>query len=171
MLEALGGIVAVFVLDRGAKALAFAGDGTARARWARSAGERGAPPAPRRGGFVEFRPVRNGVPWAWRRGSPAAWIAAFAVALAAGLAAVQWGPLTSPLARIGLGAALGGALGNLVDRLRHGAVLDFLHCGLSAGGSRWRSAFNLADLAILGGLACVFASYVATLAHAWSANG
>jgi signal peptidase II len=156
MLEALAGVVAVFVLDRGTKAAVFAGDGTARRVWAKRR------PWP---GLLEVRPVRTRAPWAWRRGSPAAWILAFAVALAAGFAAVQGGALGTPLARLGLGAALGGALGNLYDRLRHGAVLDFLHCGLRARGMRWTSTFNLADLGILGGLACLFASYVAALAH------
>ena len=45
----------------------------------------------------------------------------------------------------GLGLVLGGAFGNLVDRVRMRAVLDFIHCHLGA----WDfPAFNLADTAI-----------------------
>jgi signal peptidase II len=44
-------------------------------------------------------------------------------------------------AQAGLGAALGGAAGNLVDRFRHGAVFDFVDLGC------W-PVFNLADVAI-----------------------
>lgn len=46
---------------------------------------------------------------------------------------------------LGLGAILGGALGNLVDRLRLGAVVDFLDFYL--GNWHW-PAFNIADSAI-----------------------
>jgi signal peptidase II len=47
----------------------------------------------------------------------------------------------------GIGAAVGGATGNLLDQLRRGAVIDFIVIG------RW-PAFNLADAAIIlgGGL-------------------
>ncbi|WP_181378285.1 signal peptidase II [Teichococcus aestuarii] len=44
----------------------------------------------------------------------------------------------------------GGALGNVVDRLRHGAVTDFLD--FHAAGYHW-PAFNLADSAIFVGVA------------------
>jgi signal peptidase II len=45
----------------------------------------------------------------------------------------------------GLGLVLGGALGNLIDRLLYGAVVDFIL--LHAGRWHW-PAFNLADSAI-----------------------
>ena len=44
-----------------------------------------------------------------------------------------------------LGAVLGGALGNLIDRLRFGAVVDFVHFHL---GSWSFYIFNLADTAL-----------------------
>lgn len=47
-----------------------------------------------------------------------------------------------------LGAILGGAVGNLVDRLRVGAVVDFLDFHLA--GAHW-PAFNVADIAICTG--------------------
>lgn len=48
-----------------------------------------------------------------------------------------------------LGLVIGGALGNLVDRLRFGAVVDFLD--VHAGGYHW-PAFNVADAAITVGV-------------------
>lgn len=59
---------------------------------------------------------------------------------------MRTGGIDTPLARIGVGTALGGALGNLVDILRHRAVTDFIHLG-------WWPAFNLADIGIICGLA------------------
>ena len=50
----------------------------------------------------------------------------------------------------GLALILGGALGNLIDRLRFGQVVDFLD--LHAGGWHW-PAFNVADSAICVGAA------------------
>jgi len=46
---------------------------------------------------------------------------------------------------IGLGLVIGGALGNVIDRLRYGAVADFLDFHLA--GWHW-PAFNLADAGI-----------------------
>ncbi|MFK4046206.1 signal peptidase II [Roseomonas mucosa] len=49
-----------------------------------------------------------------------------------------------------IGLIAGGALGNVVDRLRHGAVTDFLD--FYVAGYHW-PAFNLADTAIFVGVA------------------
>lgn len=57
---------------------------------------------------------------------------------------------------IGLGAIVGGALGNVVDRLRWGAVADFLD--VHVGTWHW-PAFNVADSAItLGAIVLVLDS-------------
>jgi signal peptidase II len=49
------------------------------------------------------------------------------------------------LVTIALGLLLGGALGNLIDRLHYGAVIDFVDMGIGA----WRFyTYNVADAAI-----------------------
>jgi signal peptidase II len=50
----------------------------------------------------------------------------------------------------GLGLVIGGAVGNVVDRLRFGAVVDFID--VHAAGWHW-PAFNVADSAITAGVA------------------
>jgi signal peptidase II len=58
---------------------------------------------------------------------------------------------------LGLGAILGGALGNLVDRIRLGKVIDYLD--FSVRQFHW-PAFNIADMAItLGALALIISLY------------
>ena len=47
--------------------------------------------------------------------------------------------------QVAFGLVLGGALGNLIDRVRTGAVVDFIDIGF--GSLRW-PAFNVADSAI-----------------------
>jgi lipoprotein signal peptidase len=51
---------------------------------------------------------------------------------------------------LGLGALMGGGLSNVIDRLRIGAVVDFID--FHAWGYHW-PAFNLADAAIVCGVA------------------
>lgn len=55
----------------------------------------------------------------------------------------------APLVRAALGFMAGGILGNLVDRLAYGYVVDFFD--FHAGGWHW-PAFNLADAAICSGI-------------------
>jgi signal peptidase II len=60
------------------------------------------------------------------------------------------------LAGFGLALVLGGAIGNIIDRLLRGEVVDFLDFYLVAGGREhhW-PAFNVADSAISVGACCV----------------
>ncbi|HYR95459.1 MAG TPA: signal peptidase II [Candidatus Binatus sp.] len=79
----------------------------------------------------------------------------FAVTLAAVGALVSFLRRTPPDERwlVGaLGAVLGGALGNLVCRIRYGEVIDFLD--VHWGALHW-PAFNIADAAITVGVAVV----------------
>jgi signal peptidase II len=55
------------------------------------------------------------------------------------------------LSRIALGLQLGGALGNLLDRLRQGYVTDFIHFQIPEIGFDW-PVFNIADSAIVVGV-------------------
>jgi signal peptidase II len=45
-----------------------------------------------------------------------------------------------------LGLVVGGAIGNVIDRLRYGAVVDFLYVHI--GAFDWWPVFNVADSAI-----------------------
>ena len=58
----------------------------------------------------------------------------------------------SALSQASLAAVLGGALGNVIDRMRHGYVVDFLDAFW--GAHHW-PAFNIADSAIVIGVAIV----------------
>lgn len=57
-----------------------------------------------------------------------------------------------PLQSTGIGLVVGGALGNVIDRARFGAVMDFVD--VHAYGFHW-PAFNLADSAIVIGVGCL----------------
>jgi signal peptidase II len=57
--------------------------------------------------------------------------------------------IVSPILAAALGAVIGGALGNVVDRLRFGAVADFFYAHLGEYG--W-PAFNIADSLIVVGI-------------------
>jgi len=71
------------------------------------------------------------------------------------LAAWIWRlPRTARLLGIALVLVLGGALGNLVDRIAYGYVIDFID--LHAGGWHW-PAFNIADSAITCGVLLLLA--------------
>jgi signal peptidase II len=59
--------------------------------------------------------------------------------------------LPGQAAQLGLGAALGGATGNLLDQVRRGGVIDFIDLRV------W-PVFNLADTAIVLGVATVLLS-------------
>jgi signal peptidase II len=55
----------------------------------------------------------------------------------------------NPYLSVALGLLLGGALGNMTDRLRLGYVVDFVDAGI--GNLRWYT-FNVADAAISGAI-------------------
>jgi signal peptidase II len=85
-------------------------------------------------------------------GALAPWLLA-GLALAVVIGLLVWLRRTEHwLIAIGLGLVIGGALGNVVDRLRYGAVVDFLD--FHAAGYHW-PAFNVADAAICIGAAVI----------------
>ena len=57
--------------------------------------------------------------------------------------------------RLSLGLLLGGALGNLVDRVIFRSVTDFIRVRWWFIHLRWWPTFNLADASIIGGVALV----------------
>jgi signal peptidase II len=67
------------------------------------------------------------------------------------------------LARVGLSLILGGALGNLIDRLRQGFVIDFVDVYFR-GWHFW--AFNVADASITIGAILVFLDLLVVTRHA-----
>ncbi len=71
---------------------------------------------------------------------------------------IIWAMLSEQAAeRIGLSLIAGGALGNIVDRWRQGAVTDFLD--LHWRGWHWPT-FNMADVAITAGAALIMLSAI-----------
>ncbi|MBU1539199.1 MAG: signal peptidase II [Alphaproteobacteria bacterium] len=72
-------------------------------------------------------------------------------AVAAAVLTAAWRTRRPALA-LALGAVAGGALGNIADRIRQGAVTDFID--LHVGDWRWPT-FNLADTAIVCGVAAL----------------
>ena len=105
-------------------------------------------------GFFSIRKVLT------RRGPPmfafSTWMLAGLWIVSASAAAVllQRGIIAdNAMSGVGIGAALGGAAGNIADRLRHGAIVDFIAIG------RW-PVFNLADAAIVAGIGLLVLSFV-----------
>ena len=63
---------------------------------------------------------------------------------------------SSRLATFALGLIIGGAIGNAIDRLAYGAVVDFALFHVQIGGKAFNwYVFNLADVAIVAGVAAL----------------
>lgn len=79
------------------------------------------------------------------------WLGWLALLVAAYLAVEIWRWRHGPLEGLAYGLVLGGAVGNLVDRMLHGCVVDFVHVHYG-----WFNfpVFNVADSAITIGAAC-----------------
>lgn len=74
---------------------------------------------------------------------------AVAIGVSAAMAAVIWKHSAEKLAPAAAALVLGGAIGNLIDRLMLGSVTDFID--LHIGDIHW-PAFNIADSAIVLGV-------------------
>jgi signal peptidase II len=68
---------------------------------------------------------------------------------------------------LALGLQLGGAIGNLIDRIRQGYVVDFVDFGYR---SNWWPVFNVADSAIVVGVALLALNALSTPANEESAR-
>jgi signal peptidase II len=91
---------------------------------------------------TSFSLFRTGEAW----GPDAFSIAALAIV---GLLVLWLSRIASPVLAVAIGAVIGGALGNVVDRLRFGAVADFFYAHIGDYG--W-PAFNVADSLIVVGI-------------------
>lgn len=89
--------------------------------------------------FGIFGDGADWVPWA---------LTAFALGLSVVLSVWLWRAQNRILG-LGLGLIIGGALGNVIDRVRFGAVVDFLD--IHVAGWHW-PAFNIADAGITVGV-------------------
>jgi signal peptidase II len=120
-------------------------------------------------GLVDLAHVRNeGLAFGLLNGTnlPYKWVLTTALALAALLGITLYARHIDPrerIARVGLSMILGGALGNLLDRLFTGYVLDFVDVYVR-GWHFW--AFNVADAAISIGAVLVFVDLLLVRPHA-----
>lgn len=99
-----------------------------------------------------------GISFGWlQHDSQAAQLALLAVKALAVVALAIWMVRShTRLATVALGLIIGGAIGNGIDRLLHGAVVDFALFHIELGGKTYNwYVFNLADVAIVAGVAAL----------------
>jgi lipoprotein signal peptidase len=114
--------------------------------------------------LLEAGPFGLDLTMVWNRGvtfgllsGDGAWNHIILAALAAAIAAflLRWmARAENRLTAVALGAVVGGAVGNVIDRMRFGAVVDFVDT--HAWGWHWY-VFNVADAAIVCGVAALVA--------------
>ncbi|MEO0990443.1 MAG: signal peptidase II [Pseudomonadota bacterium] len=109
---------------------------------------------------LEVLPPLLNLRMAWNRGINFGWFSGdnenarwilIAIAVAICVAVLVWvrRENAGPMAYISAGVLIGGALGNVVDRIIYGAVADFLN--MSCCGVRNPFSFNVADIAVFAG--------------------
>ena len=99
-----------------------------------------------------------GISFGWlQNDSQSAQIALMAVKVVAVIALAIWMARSQTrLATVALGLIIGGAIGNGIDRLAYGAVVDFALFHVEIGGNTYNwYVFNLADVAIVAGVAAL----------------
>jgi signal peptidase II len=99
-----------------------------------------------------------GISFGWlQNDGQAAQIALMAVKAVAVVALAIWMARShTRLATVALGLIIGGAIGNGIDRLAYGAVVDFALFHIEIGGKTFNwYVFNLADVAIVAGVAAL----------------
>lgn len=119
-------------------------------------------PVPVLGDFVRLTLVHNtGAAFGLFPGSRLPFIVVSLLAIAVVLYLVTREAYRGLPQRVLLGCILGGAIGNLVDRVRLGWVVDFIDVGL--GSARW-PVFNVADSAVTVGV-ILLAWYLSRAGH------
>lgn len=110
-----------------------------------------------------LRQVRNpGTAFGLLRGkSPALFLASIAIFAVLLLALWRWGKTGSRLFQVAMGLIIGGALGNIIDRICLGEVVDFIDL-------RFWPVFNFADTAIVIG---VILAIAVILVDMWNEHG
>lgn len=109
-------------------------------------------------GLFQIRYVHNtGAAWGILRGMND-WLVLLSIVLLAVLV-IYWKRFVEKavLSHIGAGLMLGGIVGNLIDRVKYGYVVDFLDFYF---GSHHFPAFNIADAAICSGVGLYILYYV-----------
>lgn len=99
-----------------------------------------------------------GISFGWlQNDGQAAQFALMAVKVIAVVALAIWMARSHTfLATVALGLIIGGAIGNSIDRLAYGAVVDFALFHVEIGGNTFNwYVFNLADVAIVVGVAAL----------------
>jgi len=97
-------------------------------------------------GPVGLRCVTNRRSIYARPGVRAGFVAVWLAAVLSAFILLRWGVwFQSHFSLWGLGFALGGAAGKMLDMFRRGGIVDFVDLG-------WWPVFNLADVAIVAGL-------------------
>ncbi len=109
--------------------------------------------------FFDLVPAWNtGISYGWfQNSSEGGQIALMAVKAIAVVALAIWmARAQTRLATVALGLIIGGAIGNAIDRLAYGAVVDFalFHIQIGENTYNWY-VFNLADVAIVAGVAAL----------------
>lgn len=109
--------------------------------------------------FFDLVLARNiGISFGWlQNDGQAAQLALMAVKVVAVIALAIWMARSQTrLATVALGLIIGGAIGNGIDRLAYGWVVDFALFHIEIGGNTYNwYVFNLADVAIVAGVAAL----------------
>jgi signal peptidase II len=105
-----------------------------------------------------------GISFGWlQNDNPIAQFALMAIKVVAVVALAIWMARSKTrLATLALGLIIGGAIGNGIDRLAYGAVVDFALFHVQIGGKTFNwYVFNLADVAIVAGvMALLYDSFI-----------
>jgi signal peptidase II len=108
-------------------------------------------PLPIAGDYVRFTYVENrGAAFGLLQDQTAFFVFVGVLVVGVIAASYRYLPQSGIRLHLALGLQLGGALGNLIDRIRQGYVVDFVDFGYQ---SNWWPVFNVADSAIVVGVA------------------